>query len=45
MFMNETIKFCKLPDLCHFDDYMEYVTIEVENKNFNMDKNMIVSVI
>ena len=39
------IKLCKRPDLCHLDDYMECVTIEVENKSFNMDKNMIVSVI
>ena len=45
LFINEKIKFCKRPDLCHLDDYMECVTIEVENKSFNMDKDMIVSVI
>ena len=45
LFINEKIKLCKRPHLCHLDDYMECVTIEVENKSFNMDKNMIVSVI
>ena len=36
-FPMKKIQFCKRTDLCHLDDYVEYVTIEVGNKSLNMD--------
>ena len=45
LFINEKYQFYKRTDLCQLDDCMECVTIEIEKHNFEVDKNIIVSVI
>ena len=43
--INEKYQFYKRTDLCELDDRMECVTIEIEKHKFEVDKNIIVSVI
>ena len=45
LFINEKYLFYKRTDLSQLDDSMECVTIEIETHNFEVDKNIIVSVI
>ena len=45
VFINEKYQFYKRTGLCQLDDCLECVTIEIEKHNFEVDKNIIVSVI